>query len=76
MNARDWEARVTTVLGKRGYDPGSIADHCRALAEHGSLVERHSFLVPRLRSATPSSRRRASRQGYLHASTGSISLTL
>jgi hypothetical protein len=50
-NARDWEARVTTFLKKRGYDHGLIADHCRALAEHGSLVERHSFLY-RTRSAT------------------------
>ena len=43
-NAHDWKARVQRFLKKRGYDDSSIANHCRALEEHGSFVETYSFL--------------------------------
>ena len=43
-NAKDWKTRVQRFLKERGYGDRSIADHCRALEEHGSFVERYSFL--------------------------------
>jgi hypothetical protein len=42
--ATNWKTRVQKCLQKRGYDSNSIADHCRALEEHGKFIERHSFL--------------------------------
>ena len=48
-NAKDWKTRVQRFLQKRGYDDSSIADHCRALEEHGGFVERiRSCIAPEL----------------------------
>jgi hypothetical protein len=52
-NAKDWKTRVEQFLQERGYAESSIADHCRALEEHGSFVESYSFLY-RARIAPPS----------------------
>ena len=51
--AKDWKTRVQQFLQKRGYGDSSIANHCRALEEHGSFVESYSFLY-RARFAAPS----------------------
>lgn len=51
-NDEDWKSRVPTFLRKRGYGEGSIKEHCRALEEHGSFVESHSFLY-RARTGDP-----------------------
>jgi hypothetical protein len=51
--ATNWKSRVQKFLQKRGYDSNSIADHCRALEEHGKFVERHSFLYRARSPARP-----------------------
>jgi hypothetical protein len=51
-DANDRKKRVERFLKKRGYDNGSIADHCRALEAHESFVETYSFLY-RTRSPAP-----------------------
>jgi hypothetical protein len=48
----DWKTRVERLLQKRGYNDGSIADHCRALEAHESFLETYSFLY-RTRSPAP-----------------------
>ena len=52
-NAKDWKTRVQKFLHKRGYGENSIANHCRAIEDHGSFVESLSFLY-RARFAGPS----------------------
>jgi hypothetical protein len=44
VNANDWKTRIQRFLQTRGYCDGSIADHCRALEEHGSFVDTYSLL--------------------------------
>jgi hypothetical protein len=39
-----WKLRVRKFLKKRGYSERSIEEHCRALEEHGSFVNKYSFL--------------------------------
>lgn len=43
-NGQDWKSRVQKFLEKRGYSGRSIEEHCRALEQHGSFVEKYSFL--------------------------------
>jgi hypothetical protein len=52
-NAKDWKTRVQQFLRKRGYGDSLVTDHYRALEEHGSFIERYSFLY-RARIAAPS----------------------